>query len=68
VRDFTAPASVSQLLRGLESAGGDPRPAGDGCWIATCPECKSSLVEIRAVDGGPPLVSCVDAHERRRAA
>jgi hypothetical protein len=60
--------SIDGLIRQLERAGCGPREIGPGRWLALCPECRSSIVEIRALADGTALVACQDAHEQRLAA
>lgn len=58
---------VAELIRSLEEAGCQPRPAGPGQWFALCPTCRAAVVEIREVDGSA-IVACTGAHEGAAAA
>lgn len=65
---IAAPNVLDELIAQLECTGCQPREIAPGRWLALCPDCRASIAEVRAVDGAPPLVACVDACERRLAA
>jgi hypothetical protein len=64
----TRSRTLYELIRALEAAGCAPRQVDARTWLAICPSCRGATAEIRAVVGEPPIISCIEACERRVAA